>query len=66
MEVGGKAPGAWQFSVARMLVRRSSESEDGSARNPDVAFVHPGFGPGENYYGAGIESRLEMLLPRMS
>jgi hypothetical protein len=37
-------------------------------RSPDFACAPSGlrhYG-GENYYGAGIESRLEMLLPRMS
>ncbi|MET3964069.1 hypothetical protein ABIA95_001344 [Bradyrhizobium sp. LA8.1] len=33
--------------------------------SPDFASLHPGY-KGEEFYGAGIDSRLEMLRPRMS
>ena len=37
-----------------------------SEMDPGCRFAHPGYDFGENYYGAGIDSRLEMLRPRMS
>lgn len=36
-------------------------------RGPGLRFpLHPGYDSGEEFYGAGIDSRLEMLRPRMS
>ena len=37
----------------------------GSSKARISLLLHPGYGR-KNYYGAGIDSRLEMLRPRMS
>ena len=60
-EAGSKAVKSQQPSVARMERKRNA-----GAAVPDFASLHPGYEPEKNYYGAGIDSRLEMLRPRMS
>ena len=71
-EAGSKA-------VKSQAAKRSPHGAQRNAgKSPDFAkpvigrrfaptrLLRPGYKAGENYYGAGIDSRLEMLRPRMS